>query len=210
MVLLRHAGGTWAACISTDTSLSVEAILKIVSGRWSIEEHFDDVKEIWGVGEQQVRNVWSGVGCWNLCGWLYALVEFECWDEASECLVDRSDRPWDNPLRRPSHNDRRRRIAREMLSETLLGDLTTAPQNKNSDTDSLYDDRLKCSRSGSRTKGELVIERRKRLQSGDADLMHHVIHFMCLVGRTIAQPCRLGLYSVQSRRKVSCGSGRSF
>ncbi|WP_052329515.1 hypothetical protein [Rhodopirellula sp. SWK7] len=128
--LLRHAGGTWAACISTDTSLSVEAILKIVSDRWSIEEHFDDVKEIWGVGEQQVRNVWSSVGCWSLCGWLYALVEFECWDEASECLVDRSDRPWDNPLRRPSHNDRRRRIAREMLSETLLGDLTTAPQDK--------------------------------------------------------------------------------
>jgi len=57
--------------------------------------------------QQQVRKVWSSIGCWNLCGWLYAVVELESWDEPSERLVDRSDRPWDNPDRRPSHNDRR-------------------------------------------------------------------------------------------------------
>ena len=130
VVLLEHANGNWAAYISTDTTMSVEAILKIVSDRWSIEEHFHDVKEIWGAGEQQVRNVWSSIGCWHLCGWLYALVELECWDESSESLVDRSNRPWDNPHRRPSHNDRRRSIARRMLGETFLGDLPEAPQNK--------------------------------------------------------------------------------
>lgn len=42
-----------------------------------------------------------------------------------EQLVDRSDRPWDNPLRRPSHRDRRSRIAREMLRESFLNDLKT-------------------------------------------------------------------------------------
>jgi len=123
VVLLEHAGGNWAAYASSDESMSVETILKIVSDRWSIEEHFHDVKEIWGAGQQQVRNVYSSIGCWHLCGWLYAMVELECWDESAEQLVDRSDRPWDNPDRRPSHADRRRRIAREMLREGFLGDL---------------------------------------------------------------------------------------
>ena len=115
--------------ISSDTSMSVELILKTVSDRWAIEEHFHDVKEIWGAGEQQVRNVWSNVGCWNLCGWLYAIVELECWDETSEQLVDRRDRPWDNPDRRPSHSDRRRIIARKMLREAFLQDLPWTPND---------------------------------------------------------------------------------
>jgi hypothetical protein len=123
VVLLEHAKGNWATYVSTEISMSVEQILKIVSDRWAIEEHFHDVKEIWGAGEQQVRNVWSNVGCWNLCGWLYSLVELECWDDTSEQLVDRKDRPWDNPSRRPSHHDRRRKIARKMLSEIFLHDL---------------------------------------------------------------------------------------
>lgn len=126
VVLLEHASGNWAAYISTDTSMSVETILKTVSDRWSIEEHFHDAKEIWGAGEQQVRNVWSSIGCWNLCGGLYAMVELECWDDTSAQLVDRRDRPWDNPDRRPSHNDRRRIIGCKMLRETFLGDLQTA------------------------------------------------------------------------------------
>ena len=129
VVLLEHANGNWAAYISSDTSMSVELILKTVSDRWAIEEHFHDVKEIWGAGEQQVRNVWSNVGCWNLCGWLYAIVELECWDETSEQLVDRRDRPWDNPDRRPSHSDRRRIIARKMLREAFLQDLPSTPND---------------------------------------------------------------------------------
>ena len=67
--------------------------------------------------------LWSNIGCWNLCTWLYTLVELECWDEVPEDLVDRSDRPWDNPDRRPSHADRRRRIARKMLENELLNDM---------------------------------------------------------------------------------------
>lgn len=126
VVLLEHSPGNWAAYMSTDSSMSVEMILKTVSDRWAIEEHFHDVKEIWGAGEQQVRNVWSSLGCWNLCGWLYSLVELECWDDTSDQLVDRSDRPWDNPSRRPSHNDRRRLIVRKMLREAFLADLPTA------------------------------------------------------------------------------------
>ncbi|MEO8341778.1 MAG: transposase [Nitrospirota bacterium] len=125
IVLLEHASGNWAAYLSTDAEMSVQTILETVADRWAIEEHFHDVKEIWGAGEQQVRNLWSNIGCWNLCCWLYTLVELACWDEPAEDLVDRSDRPWDNPLRRPSHADRRRRIAREMLRQEFLNDLPT-------------------------------------------------------------------------------------
>ena len=51
------------------------------------------------------------------------MVELECWDASAERLVDRRDLPWDHLDRRPSHADRRRRLAREMLCETVLRDL---------------------------------------------------------------------------------------
>lgn len=131
VVLQQHADGKWAAYLSTDPAMSVETILETVADRWAIEEQFHDVKEIWGAGEQQVRNLWSNIGCWNLCGWLYTLVELACWDQPAKNLVDRGDRPWDNPSRRPSHADRRRKIAREMLRQEFLSDLpATAEQPK--------------------------------------------------------------------------------
>lgn len=129
VVLLQYDSGNWAAYASSDPSMSVEAILGIVSDRWAIEECFHDMKEIWGAGEQQVRNVWSNIGCWNLCGWLYAMVELESWELPAEQLVDRSDRPWDNPDRRPSHADKRRRIAREMLRNEFSAALGGAPED---------------------------------------------------------------------------------
>lgn len=128
VVILKYTNDNWAAFFSTNTAMDVAAILKTVSDRWSIEEFFHDTKEIWGAGQQQVRNIWSNIGCWNLCGWLYTIVELACWDDTSEQLVDRSDRPWDNPDRRPSHADRRRRIAREMLQNVFFDDLQIATE----------------------------------------------------------------------------------
>lgn len=46
VVLLERGSGNWAAYASSDVSMSVNMILKIVSDRWSIEEHFHDVKQI--------------------------------------------------------------------------------------------------------------------------------------------------------------------
>jgi putative transposase len=43
-------------------------------------------------------------------------------------VVDRSDRPWDNPNRRPSHADRRRKIALEMLRNRFMAELPRAHQ----------------------------------------------------------------------------------
>lgn len=80
-------------------------ILETVAGRRAIEEFFHETKETWGAGKQQVRNVWSHIAYWNLNAWLYALVELECWDAEMNQVAYRSDRPWDNPERRPSHAD---------------------------------------------------------------------------------------------------------
>jgi hypothetical protein len=52
---LRPLG--WAPYFCTDTSAEVSDILETVAARWAIEEHFHDVKEVWGAGQQQVRNV---------------------------------------------------------------------------------------------------------------------------------------------------------
>ena len=80
VVILRFEDGSWAPYFCTDTSAEVRDILEAVAARWAIEEHFHDVKEVWGAGQQQVRNVWSNIGCWHLNQWLYTLVELCCWD----------------------------------------------------------------------------------------------------------------------------------
>jgi hypothetical protein len=129
VVVLRYEDDSWAPYFCTDTSAEVRDILETVAARWAIEEHFHDVKEVWGAGQQQVRNVWSSIGCWHLNGWLYTLVELSCWDAGKAELADRRDRPWDNPDRRPSHADRRRSISREMLEKQFLAALPQGPNH---------------------------------------------------------------------------------
>ena len=130
VVIVRFEDGSWAPYFCTDTSAEVRDILEAAAARWAIEEHFHDVKEVWGAGQQQVRNVWSNIGCWHLNQWLYTLVELCCWDVNKSELTDRRSRPWDNPDRRPSHADRRRSISREMLQEEFLAALPRIPNNR--------------------------------------------------------------------------------
>jgi len=130
VVIVRFEDGGWAPYFCTDTSAEISDILETVAARWAIEEHFHDVKEVWGAGQQQVRNVWSNLGCWHLNQWMYTLVELCCWDVAKSELSDRSDRPWDNADRRPSHADRRRSISREMLGKQFLAVLPHGPKHR--------------------------------------------------------------------------------
>jgi hypothetical protein len=92
---------------------------------WKIEQTFKDVKEVEGAGQQQVRNVHSNEGCFNLNLWMYSLVEVWAWDRPEEELVDRRASPWDNEPRRPSHADKRKALQREVLrgeiEEALAG-----------------------------------------------------------------------------------------
>lgn len=140
VVIVDFGNGQWAAYFSTDIDMSVEKILETVAGRWAIEEFFHDTKEVWGAGKQQVRNIWSNIACWNLNGWLFTMVELTSWDADFKTIVDRSERPWDNQDRRPSHADRRRMIAHEMLRKRFFAALE--PEHQSPKMDSLVTDLL--------------------------------------------------------------------
>lgn len=129
VVIVRFEDGGWAPYFCTEAAAEVRDILETAAARWAIEEHFHDVKEVWGAGQQQVRNVWSNIACWHLNQWMYTLVELVCWDVAKSQLSDRADRPWDNTDRRPSHADRRRSISREMLGKKILAALPHGPNH---------------------------------------------------------------------------------
>lgn len=130
VVIVKFDDGGWAPYFCTDPNVEVRDILETVAARWAIEEHFHDVKEVWGAGQQQVRNVWSNIGCWHLNQWLYTMVELCSWDAAKSEVTSRSDRPWDNPQRRPSHADRRRAISRKMLETQFLSHLPNTPESE--------------------------------------------------------------------------------
>ena len=80
-----------------------------------------------GAGQQQVRNVHSNEGCFNLNLWMYSLVEAWAWDKEEEELVDRSASPWDSEPRRPSHADKRKALQREVLHEEIESALAGRP-----------------------------------------------------------------------------------
>ena len=76
-------------------------ILEMIGDRWAIEEHFHDAKEIHAAGQQQVRNVWSNIACWNLIGWMGALIDLCYWDDAdAEILRSEQDKVQERRRRR--------------------------------------------------------------------------------------------------------------
>jgi hypothetical protein len=90
-------------------------IVQAVLDRWAIERNFHDLKEVEEIGQVQLRRLWSNVGALNLSLWAHTLVELRAWGQPEGLLCDRSDRPWDDPARRPSHADRRRAVQRALL-----------------------------------------------------------------------------------------------
>ena len=115
VVLVKRDDQGWVAFFTTNVEATAAEILGLVSDRASIEQVFHDVKEIWGAGQQQLRNVHANVGAWHLNLWSHTLVELWAWDKPESELVDRSASPWDSKSRRPSHNDRRKAMRRESL-----------------------------------------------------------------------------------------------
>lgn len=124
VVLVKEKDG-WLPYFCTDPAATAEEVLEAMADRNAEEQVFKDVKGVWGAGEQQVRNVHSSEGCFNLNLWMYSLVEAWAWDRPEGELVDRSASPWDGEPRRPSHNDKRKALQREALvaeiEEALAG-----------------------------------------------------------------------------------------
>lgn len=99
----------------TDPNASPREIVETFADRSSIEQDFHDVKEVWGAGQQQVRNIWTNVAVFNLNLWVHTLLECWAWNKPVETIRDRSDSAWDDDERRPSHSDRRKALRRETL-----------------------------------------------------------------------------------------------
>jgi hypothetical protein len=118
VVLVEEDHG-WHAFFCTDVHASVEEILEAFADRATIELDFHDIKEVWGAGQQQVRNIWTNVAVYHMNLWMHTLVELWAWNKTHEQLCDRSDSPWDDPDRRPSHANRRKALRRHIMRHEL-------------------------------------------------------------------------------------------
>ena len=127
VVLVQEEDG-WLAFFCTDPEATAAEILEAMADRGAIEQTFKDVKEVWGAGQQQVRNVHSNEGCFNLNLWMYSLVEAWAWEKPEEELVDRSASPWDSEPRRPSHADKRKALQREVLQAEIQAVIAHGPR----------------------------------------------------------------------------------
>ena len=118
VVLVKEDHG-WYAFFCTDSNASVQEILEAFADRATIEQDFHDVKEVWGSGQQQVRNIWTNLAVYNLNLWMHTLVEVWAWDKSHEELCDRSNSPWDDSERRPSHANRRQALRKTIFQNEL-------------------------------------------------------------------------------------------
>ena len=125
----------------TEAAATPREIIEAFADRAAIEQDFHDVKEVWGTGQQQVRNIWTNVAVFNLNLWVHTLVECWAWHKPAEKLCDRSASPWDDPQRRPSHADRRNTLRRQTLHNEYLS--LSAAQRASSKIRSLYECLLK-------------------------------------------------------------------
>jgi DDE superfamily endonuclease len=114
VVLVQEELG-WESFFSTDPGATAAQVLGAIADRGALEQCFHDVKEVWGAGQQQLRNLWANVGAWHVSLWMHSLVEAWAWWRAEGRLVDRRLCPWDDEPRRPSHADKRKSLQRECL-----------------------------------------------------------------------------------------------
>jgi SRSO17 transposase len=126
VVLVKEEGG-WLPYFSTDPGATPREVLEGMADRGALEQTFKDVKEVWGAGQQQVRNVHSSEACFNLNLWMYSLVEAWAWARPEGALADRGASPWDREPRRPSHADKRKALQREVLAGEIAEALAGRP-----------------------------------------------------------------------------------
>lgn len=120
VVLVREVEG-WVAFFCTDPVATVAEVLGAVADRAAVEQDYHDIKEVHGAGQQQVRHYWANVAAFHLTLWAHTLVELWAWPRSAGQLCDRTDSPWDDPERRPSHADRCKALKRQSLREVIRG-----------------------------------------------------------------------------------------
>jgi hypothetical protein len=118
-VVIVEEDHDWYPFFSTDPNATAVEIIEAFAIRTTIEQDFHDVKEVWGAGQQQVRNIWTNLAVYHLNLWIHTLVELWSWNRPHEALCDRSLSPWDDAERRPSHADRRKALRRQIMEQEL-------------------------------------------------------------------------------------------
>jgi hypothetical protein len=118
--LVRESPDCFRAFMGTDLTASAIAILEAVADRYAMEQNFCDLKEIEGAGQQQMRTLGGNIGAFHLKLWLHSLVELWAWDKSAKVLCDRSNSPWDDADRRPSHADKCVALRRAVLKQTFF------------------------------------------------------------------------------------------
>jgi hypothetical protein len=118
-VVIVREDDAWLPLFSTDPQATPVEIIEAFADRATIEQDFHDVKEVWGAGLQQVRNIWTNVAVYHLSLWMHTLLEIWCWNRSHKALCDRSLSPWDDAERRPSHADRRKTLRRHIMQQEL-------------------------------------------------------------------------------------------
>jgi hypothetical protein len=120
VLVVREGKNCFRAFMCTDLTASAVEILEAVADRYAIEQNFSDIKEIEGAGQQQVRTLDSNIGAFHLNVWLHSMVELWAWNKPAKVLCDRSNSPWDDVFRRPSHSDKCAALRREVLKQTFF------------------------------------------------------------------------------------------
>jgi hypothetical protein len=129
-VVIVEEDHDWYPFFSTDVNATAVEIIEAFADRATIEQDFHDVKEVLGAGQQQVRNIWCNVAVYHLNLWSHTLVELWSWNRSHAVLCDRSQSPWDDAERRPSHADRRKALRRNIMEceLSLLAGVRRLPQ----------------------------------------------------------------------------------
>lgn len=118
-VVIVEEDHDWYPFFSTDPQATAVEIIEAFADRATIEQDFHDVKEVWGTGQQQVRNIWTNLAVYHLNLWMHTLVELWSWNRSHDKLCDRRQSPWDDAARRPSHADRRKALRHQILQAEL-------------------------------------------------------------------------------------------
>jgi hypothetical protein len=126
VVLVEEEDG-WLPYFCTDPEASVVEVLEAAADRGAHEQAFKDMKEVWGAGQQQVRNLDSNAAAFHVNGWMYSLTEAWAWDKPEAQLIQRQRCPWDDAERRPSHADKRKALQREVLHGEISKALSGRP-----------------------------------------------------------------------------------
>ena len=125
VIVKERTGPQFFYC--TDPQAGVREIIETFADRAAIEQVFHDVKEVWGSGQQQVRNLQTNIGAWHFNLWMHTLVELWAWRRTARQLTHRGDSPWDKSNRRPSHADRRKALQAACLAKEFSQRALHAP-----------------------------------------------------------------------------------